>query len=138
MLLPCTMFCCICAFSAPVINVPVVNFSLFGYSGYVLTIILKDNKNRHNTIGNVAESVRGWGQIYQHIVAAAENETATNVSSISVCSFNFSSHYYVACAPTCLSQAEFLRGYLPGKNVCLGNQGKSKTKSSILVLTSPR
>ena len=47
--------------------ITLVNFSLFGYSGDVLTILLKVSKNRLNVIDKVAKSMRDLGPIYMHI-----------------------------------------------------------------------
>jgi DNA-binding Lrp family transcriptional regulator len=47
--------------------ITLVNFSLFGYSGDVLTLLLKVSKNRLNVIDKVVNTMRDWGPIYMHI-----------------------------------------------------------------------
>jgi DNA-binding Lrp family transcriptional regulator len=47
--------------------ITIVNFSLFGYSGDVLTILLKASKKLGHVIDNVANRMKDWGPIYMHI-----------------------------------------------------------------------
>ena len=47
--------------------ITIVNFSLFGYSGDVLTILLKASKNLGHVIDNVTNRMKDWGPIYMHI-----------------------------------------------------------------------
>jgi DNA-binding Lrp family transcriptional regulator len=47
--------------------ITIINFSLFGYSGDVLTILLKASKNLVHVIDKVAKRMKDWGPVYMHI-----------------------------------------------------------------------